>query len=344
MCDNKSLVLLDMVSFADTLKNSLTDGFQALPLLLMGFEFFFGTLTSNIGLLYLLVGHFLLVPLLGYFLNERQWWNLAKKETISRFVFVLVAIVSMTGLFGYKAFSITEDLTNAQIEANRNLTDEQKKDIESKKWVAFGLSFGLFALLSFVTGKMNMAPGDVLNIPRWTSAGQSSSTAQGSAECSLIPLKEGDVPNYWNSPSLWVIHMVFLGSFLLTNAVAVFNLPVPNLATSAAGEEGLKERQDRLNSRVANRKRIAVFIMLMVVLVFGGFLAIRYMKTACEDTIFYNIIPLFIVAWIGSSWYDLVYKKCGVNPPDVLGIVSGIIPPELLDTPMVCVGGESNFT
>ena len=341
MCHNKSLVLLDMVSFVETIKNSVTDGFQALPLLLMGFQFFFGTLTSNVGLLYLLLGHFLLVPLLGYYTNESGWWGLFDKEK-GRFFFVLLSILILTLVFAYKALSITEDITNRTLERDRNLNEDQKKELQTKKWIAFGVVVAFFSLFSCMTG-FKFAPADILNVPRWFNPKNEKESSAGAPECSLIPLKEGDTSNYWNSPSLWVIHMVFLGSFLLTNAVAVFNLPAPILAMTGGGEEGIKERQDRLNSRVANRKRIAVFIMLMILLVFGGFLAIRFMKTPCEDKFWYTVIPLFIVAWIGSSWYDFVYKNCGVNPPDVLGIVSGIIPPELLDTPMVCVGGDTTF-
>jgi hypothetical protein len=53
----------------------VTDAFLTLPLLLIGFTFFFGTLTSNIGMLYLFLGHILIVPCISYLENEegRPW-------------------------------------------------------------------------------------------------------------------------------------------------------------------------------------------------------------------------------------------------------------------------------
>ncbi len=337
MCDNKSLVLLDMVSFGDTLKNSLTDGFMALPLLLMGFEFLFGTLTSNTGLLYLLVGQFLIVPMLGYWSNETNWlglWGTNKPK----FIIVAISVIAVFVLINNKVYSIVEDYAEQQIKEDAKNTG--LKDSLGLWWIPS--AFGIIG--SFFTGRVGSnRAASFLRYP----PGQ----VTGSPECSLLPLKEGDISSGWNHPSLWTIHMVFLGAFLFSNAMAVYNLPVPNITEDpktnpSEGEEGVQQRKERLNSRVANRKRIAIFIMVMILFVFGGFLAIRFFKSSCEDMSagFLTLWPLLMIAWVGVSWYDIVYKRCGVNPPDVLGIVTGIIPAELMDTPMVCIGGDTNFS
>jgi len=52
-----------------SLRNSFGDAFITLPLLLLGFIFLFGTLTSNTGLLLLFIGQAVLVPILGFFAN-----------------------------------------------------------------------------------------------------------------------------------------------------------------------------------------------------------------------------------------------------------------------------------
>ena len=54
-----------------SLRNSLGDAFITLPLLLLGFIFLFGTLTSNTGLLLLFIGQAVLVPILGFLGNVK---------------------------------------------------------------------------------------------------------------------------------------------------------------------------------------------------------------------------------------------------------------------------------
>ena len=54
-----------------SLRDSFGDAFITLPLLLLGFIFLFGTLTSNTGLLLLFIGQVVLVPILGFLGNSK---------------------------------------------------------------------------------------------------------------------------------------------------------------------------------------------------------------------------------------------------------------------------------
>ena len=56
----------------ESLGDSFGDAFITLPLLIIGFIFFLGILTSNIGLLYLFLGHLGVVPALEFLGNETR--------------------------------------------------------------------------------------------------------------------------------------------------------------------------------------------------------------------------------------------------------------------------------
>ncbi len=57
------------MSFFKTLRQYITQTFLSLPLLLIGWALFLGSLQGNIGLLVLFLGHFLAVPLATFLLN-----------------------------------------------------------------------------------------------------------------------------------------------------------------------------------------------------------------------------------------------------------------------------------
>ena len=54
------------MSIVEEIRDLFRDTFYTLPLLILGFLFFFGTMTSNVGILYLLIGHTILVPALSF--------------------------------------------------------------------------------------------------------------------------------------------------------------------------------------------------------------------------------------------------------------------------------------
>ena len=85
------------MEFIQQTQSLITDAFITLPLLLIGFTFFFGTLTSNIGMLYLFLGHLLIVPMTSYLQNEegRPWME----NGLINFIKLIKYIVSLITVF-----------------------------------------------------------------------------------------------------------------------------------------------------------------------------------------------------------------------------------------------------
>ncbi len=91
----------------------LGDAFITLPLLLIGFSFFFGTLTSNIGMLYLFLGHLLIVPMISFLENEqgRPWMENGQLNIIKAIKYVISLITVFTVTYNTSA---TDGLTIAK--------------------------------------------------------------------------------------------------------------------------------------------------------------------------------------------------------------------------------------
>jgi hypothetical protein len=77
--------------------------------------------------------------------------------------------------------------------------------------------------------------------------------------------------------------------------------------------------------------------MAALLFVFAILVFFRYVRTPCESGLLYSLIPLIIIGLTGASWFKYV-ASCGVRPADVLGIVQGMISPDLIDNPIVCLG------
>jgi hypothetical protein len=49
---------------------------------------------------------------------------------------------------------------------------------------------------------------------------------------------------------------------------------------------------------------------------------------------------MFYVFVLGSCFFYITYKLCGVRPTDILGIVQGMAPSKLVDNPIVCIASD----
>ena len=296
------------MEFIDTIRTSVGDAFLTLPLLIMGFAFFMGTLTSNIGLLYLFLGHILLVPAVSFLANEPgpAWFD---GKTISivkgvKWLFSMLLFLNIHGsaLGGGAAYSLNTLLLVPLI--GQFIVHSTGKDVP------------VFWFFNPAAWFMNPTPKD------------------GKAgTCSMIPgadPKEG----LYSSPSSWLAHVTFFFGFIFTNALAVYSLPTPKLS-GAVDEATRQDRENRLSLRVRNRKWLAASIMAAVIFIFSILVFFRYMRTPCESGLLYSLVPLLIIGLTGASWFQSV---CGARPADVLGIVQGMISPDLIDNPIVCVG------
>jgi hypothetical protein len=152
-----------------------------------------------------------------------------------------------------------------------------------------------------------------------------------------FPNKEGACDEKNIGPSTWLTHITFFFGFIFSNAIAVYNQPSPTINTVTNDPKQDQERKNRLSLRVRNRKWLSMSILTVALIVFIVLLLFRY-KTGCEATFVHSLVPLGIIGLTGAAWFNVLYHNCGVRPADVLGIVQGMISPDLIDNPIVCVG------
>lgn len=295
-----------------SLKQSFSDAFITLPLITIGLVFFLGMLTSNIGLIYLFFGHLLVVPSLAFFGNEKGLkengeWSLAKgiKYIISLIILFTVYGVSLQGetessLSFLIYLAVLIPLIGQAIQLN--LPQDQQKSF-----------FFFYNPFEWFMQKSESSP---------------------TATCEMFPTDSED--KIYNTPSNWVNHLSFFFGFIIANAVAIYNEPTPKATGNS--EDAIKASKANIERRVTNRKWLAGTITALSIAVFLIILAFRYNKTECEQSFWISFIPLLITTVTGVSWFKLVQTKCGVRPADVLGIVQGMIPSQLIDNPIVCVG------
>ena len=304
-----------------SLRSSFGDAFVTLPLLLLGFLFLLGTLTSNTGLLLLFIGHIIVVPAIAYLANVTGTpfhtvdasgnYIFAPTETfktlISCIIFYTIHGVSLSSSVGDSGYGI------------------------------LGLAIYpiiIQYLIPIIAGpsKISLSHFDTFNIANLF--GIKSSNPSDSVNCSITANQKGHI---YNRPSDWVTHIVFFFGFLISNAAAVYNEPTP-VVTGGANDIERAERQARVDSRVSNRKFLTACIITVSLIVMLLMLAFRYNKSECEESIYLALIPLLITGITGAAWFTVIYKSCGVRPTDILGIVQGMIPTELIENPIVCVG------
>lgn len=152
--------------------------------------------------------------------------------------------------------------------------------------------------------------------------GKKAFTIPASATCNIIPgatTDPGEVA--FVIPSYWVAQISYFFGFLLTNAMAVYNMP--------ASESADQEKVDR-------RKSQAQLVQIIAWVFFIVFLAVRVFVMKCE-TVPGMILGPLAFWWIGNGWYQLA-RECSARDSDILGIVQGILPPSASDPPpMTCV-------
>jgi len=298
-----------MDALVQGIRNLTADAFFALPLLIIGFSFFFGLLTSNIGLLFLFIGHLIVAPALSFLSNEPgPIWFEGDKFSITKALKWLFSIGLFFGIHGSSLSSLVQN---------------------NRGYLLYLLAL-IPAIGQFVKRDPDVSVFWFANIIGWFFPSEAPKNLDA---CSInIPSPQPSEKGY--SPSNWLVHITFFFGFILTNAIAIFNEPVP------AMNNPTEERQKLLDSRVRNRKTISAFIIAVSLVAFITLLVFRYGQTPCESSFLSTLIPLTLVGLTGASWFTMVYTNCGVRPADVLGMVQGMISPDLADNPVVCVGSK----
>lgn len=293
------------------LKSLTGDAFLSLPLLLLGFLFFFGTLTSNVGMLYLFLGHLLIAPALS-FLSNQDGPLLFDNSTIS-LTKPFKWLYSMLVFLNVNASSI-ESMTKSKL--------------------SYLLNLFLFipGILQFIWREKT--PFSFLNPVAWFSNPSPQSTP---ANCSILP-GYSDKDAKYNSPSTWMTHISFFFGFIMSNASHILNYPDPFLSKVPVDEKSRLKQQSSLENRIRNRKFLASSILFISLAAFLLLIFFRSFKTSCESSLLYSAVPIVLSTLTGASWFTLINSKCGIQPADVLGIVHGFIDQSLADNPIVCIG------
>jgi hypothetical protein len=294
------------------LKSLTGDAFLTLPLLIIAFLFFFGTMTSNIGMLYLFLGHLLIAPALSFLSNEKGPF-LFDQDKIS-IPKALKWFYSMLVFLNVNASSI-ESLTGSSLSYLLN-----------------------FLLLVPGIGQFiarDSTPFFFLNPKAWFSDYPPSQPSP--PNCAILPgYSEKDAA--YSTPSSWLTHISFFFGFILSNAMQILNRPDPVLSSTSTDSTQQKKREQSLENRIRNRKWIAGSIVAICIFFFLALIAARFIFTSCEYSFSYSLVPIILTTLTGASWFTLVFSKCGIQPADILGIVQGFIDQDLIDNPIVCVG------
>lgn len=294
------------------LRTEFADSFLYLPLLILGFSFLYGLLTSNIGLLYLFLGQLTVVPALGHLANEKNPFTGA--QTI---FFTLLSSAIIFGLASRGTLHFTKDMPGGQA---------------AYTWLAVPV---LLAIVKYFGDFKDLGLLDLLNPAVW--AGVSGAADGSSAVCAIVP----GVASPWVNPSAWNLHITYFSGYILANAITLYNMAPPaidesNLPADATPEmvaSALAKNKGELATRVGNRKTTATIVGSIISVVCLVLLWLRFNRTPCESDWRIQIFPLILSILIGYMSFAFA-AECGVRPVDVLGLVQGMIQPT---APTVCV-------
>jgi hypothetical protein len=154
----------------------------------------------------------------------------------------------------------------------------------------------------------------------------------------MIPIVDEKEAIYL-APATWLTQLTFFMGFVAANAVAIFRQPTPVITDPDVKQQ--IQRQAESDSRVAYRQMMVGAILASLTISYVILLLFRYLKTPCEANILYSGIPLVLIGLTGAAWFQFTYVSCGIRPTDILGIVQGMVNPDMIDNPIICVGAAA---
>ena len=286
---------------ADTIRKTLEDGFMTLPIVLTGIEFLLGSLTSNVGLLWIFLGHLLVVPSATRIAN--MFTGMSDATSFLKIAIFTIFNLLILGIIGQQAYEPKPGESSS----------------DAKSYI------GIIPILSLI-----FWPFLVRKFMPGAKAGAES------PNCQMFPgAKISDVQQ--NSITTWSGHVVFFFSFIIANAFYIYTLPDPVLTEQLQDQNAQRERQVKLEERIQNRKNLTILIACVSLILLLALLYIRFNVTGCEPPFLVSVGALGVLGYYAYCWFRVVAIKCGVNPVDILGIVQGMIDPNLLDKPIVCI-------
>ena len=162
-------------------------------------------------------------------------------------------------------------------------------------------------LFEFVFKKMDSGTGSLMTYIQTSNADV----------CNLVPGKtEYANPFLGVAPSLWMSHIIFFFSFLLTNGYFVYQMKA---AESADAEKVERRKTQALLSMILTGSLLIVLILL------------RKFLVGCE-TWTGILIALLTMAPLGIGWYQLA-KECSARDSDIFGIVQKVLPASAQEPP-----------
>lgn len=317
-------------------RSFLGDSYWALPVILIGFAFLYGSITSNIGLLLLALGQVFLgnaanVLSNNGFLAKTDGGAWQDKETfLKNGALYALSIIPFLGFTSYM-------FSKGSMKPSEEDPTKKVANPHVYWWTGIVAAITLFA--PYIPSASKCSSFDLLGIWTWFMGPR---PLQGSRGCTLFP----DTPSLSESPiatstrpTSWTSHIVFLYGFLMANALALFNVEKPILQNESELEKDTRNaRKAKIEERYANRRSKTAIIIALLTVVFGLLLLFRYWKTGCEDSILKATPALIFTGLFGASWYTFITGECGVLPTDVLGFAAGMKSPDLAENPIVCVG------
>lgn len=293
-----------------SIKDSLQDGLLVLPHLLSGFFFFVGILTSNIGMICLALGHFIIVPSLSYYANAE--WSIFNGNTLN------------VGSLAYSALPTLPILLC----------------LIGSYWPVIFLIPLIFLLkVVYTVLGFQLKDGslfDTINMYAWFN--EIKRDEKSSVDLCFLSPGEG-APGGRRSPSGWVIHLLFFTGFLIANAARIYSLPSPNIKKTGDAKQNAAAQAD-VDSRVGNRKMITATIIGLAVLLGSLLLYVRFTMSPCEAPFYETLTPMILCFFFGYAFYTLLTDSCGIPASDILGLVQGFISPEAITNPIVCIGTD----
>lgn len=296
-----------MAFSADTVRSFILESMEALPLLLMFLLFFFGIMTSNVGMLIIVLTSILYIPILSSMASRSQPPStLISLSTLSYILFPFLAFWPIS-VFAQQ---------NQTLDANDSAQDKSKKMGFSSIGV---LVPSLLAILVPFLSKGTISQLGVFNPLRWFS-----SPPSPPSQCSLLPGASSGT-----SPSTWIITMMFLYGILMNNAASLYSFPAPTFNSTISSD-----LQDKVNQKVDTRKKLAITSMAITSLLILLAIAYRTHVLNCDS---WTDIPIYaVIAFLGASFYSFLVYTCGVRPVDLFGLITNYLPPEASSRPVVC--------
>jgi len=303
-----------MEAYIEGARSSTADAFLTLPLLIIGFVFFLGALTSNVGLLLLFFGQLIVSPALSFLANEPgpAWFADGKFSAMKLAKWLFSALV----VLGVQAKSLGGGAYYGLLSlfivpfVGQFIAHQYEKDVPV---------FFFFNPAAWF-----------LPTPRPNPA--------AAATCAMIPNVD-EKESIYLAPSNWLTQLTFFMGFVAANAIAIFRQPAPTVVDPDVKEQ--VRRQAESDSRVAARQMTVGGILGSLTISYVVLLLFRYFKTPCEANLFYSGIPLVLIGLTGAAWFQFTYLSCGIRPTDILGIVQGMVNPDMIDNPIICVGAAN---